>query len=741
MDIIVEKKDGRLVPFDGTKIVAAAKKSAERVMVTFTKEQNDWMVENVIKLVTLAGSNPVSVHSLHNYVEMSLASLDPNVEKSYKDYRNYKEKDAALWKRFSSKANSIMYLGSKENANANSQLVSTKRSLILNECNKELYKEFFLTKEEQEAIEDGYIYIHDMSARRDTMNCCLFDVATVIHGGFYMNNQWYNEPKTLDTFGDVCGDLILAAASQQYGGFTVPEIDKLMEPYAEKTYAISIRRYTSYGIDAATADAMALEDVTSQMKGCFQGWEYKFNTVSSSRGDYPFITFTYGLATGRFGKMASILCSETRMNGQGRKGAKKPVLFPKLVFLYDKNLHGENKPLRDVFLAAVRCSQKAMYPDYLSLTGQCNGVDTYGSVPYMYKHFGAVISPMGCRAFLSPWYERGGMYPADEGDKPVYVGRFNIGAVSLHLPMILQKARLEGKDFYNVLDHYLEMIRKLHLRTYDYLGQMKASSNPLAYCEGGFYLGHLKEDDRIEPLLDSATASFGITALNELQELYNGKSLVEDRSFALATMQHINDVVNRYKKEDGRLYAIYGTPAESLCGKQVEQFRMAYGIIPNVSDRPYVSNSFHVHVSEEISPSEKQDIEEEFFDYFLGGRIQYCRYFDNSNTLALVDLIERAMDHGFYEGVNMSLAMCEECGYHGLDMDECPRCHSKNITIMDRICGYLGFTRTGADSMNHRKILSDSTTKDILDTVNTHVSGESRMASHKMSEICDRKCM
>lgn len=217
---------------------------------------------------------------------------------------------------------------------------------------------------------------------------------------------------------------------------------------------------------------------------------------------------------------------EVHAKGQGKEGNKKPVLFPKLVFLYDENLHGEGCINEDVFEAGIECSSKTMYPDWLSLTGE-------GYVASMYKKYGRVVSPMGCRAFLSPWYEEGGMHPADESDKPVFVGRFNIGAVSLHLPMILAKSRQESKDFYEVLDYYLNMIRKIHQRTYDYLGEMKASTNPIQYCEGGFYGGHLKPTDKIKPLLKPMTASFGITALNELQELYNGKSLVEDGQFSL----------------------------------------------------------------------------------------------------------------------------------------------------------------------------------------------------------------
>mgnify|MGYP000800795747 FL=1 len=235
--------------------------------------------------------------------------------------------------------------------------------------------------------------------------------------------------------------------------------------------------------------------------------------------------------------------------------------------------------------------------------------------------------------------------------------------------MILAKSRQENRDFFEVLDYYLELIRKLHIRTYEYLGELRASTNPLAYCEGGFYGGHLKIHDKIKPVLKSATASFGITALNEFQQLYNKKSLVEDGAFAIKTMEYINMKVNEFKKEDGYLYAIYGTPAENLCGVQVQQFRKKYGIVENVSDRAYVSNSFHCHVTEDITPIEKQDLENRFWDLCNGGKIQYVKYPINYNKEAIKSLVRRAMNMGFYEGVNLSLAYCDDCGHEELSMD------------------------------------------------------------------------
>ena len=729
--MIVIKKDLTEEPFNDQKIVNAVNKSASRVMVTLSNEDYKKIIDLVWdELIAddIDEQEKCTVEDLHNAVEAALDEFNPKIAKSYKDYRNYKKEFIHMMDEVYTKSQAIRYIGDKSNANTDSALVATKRSLIFNELNKELYRKFFMTRDELQACKDGYIYVHDQSARLDTVNCCLFLVGEVMKGGFEMGNVWYNEPNSLDTAFDVMGDIILSAAAQNYGGFTVPQVDKILESYAEKSYQKYYKEYCLitkelYDSDLDFDEAKLLfiadkelhrladEYATNKVKRDFeQGWqgiEYKLNTVGSSRGDYPFVTMTFGLSTSKFGKMASITFLNVHKEGQGKDGNKKPVLFPKLVFLYDENLHGPGKVNEDVFNAGIECSMKTMYPDWLSLTGD-------GYVPSMYKKYGTVVSPMGCRAFLSPWYERGGMEPADKNDKAVFEGRFNLGVVSLHLPMILAKAQRESRDFYEVLDYYLEMIRGIHKRTYDYIGEMKASTNPIGYCEGGFYGGHLKPDEKIKSILKPMTLSFGITALNELQELYNRKSLVEDGQFAVEVMKHINKKIDEFKHEDGLLYAIYGTPAESLCGLQVEQFRKMYGIIPGVSDREYVSNSFHCGVWEDITPIEKQDLENRFWNLLNGGKIQYVRYPINYNREAVVTLVRRAMKLGYYEGVNLSLAYCDDCGHEELDMDVCPICGSTNLTKIDRMNGYLSYSR---------------------------VHGDTRLNKAKMVEISERKSM
>lgn len=704
--------------FQQEKIVNACKKAAARALDVISDQEYNQVCENVIKsIIQEYGSFDDVVHvpvaHMHEIVENVLSELHPKAGSAYRQYRNYKIDFVHMLDDVYKKSQSLQYVGDVSNANTDSTMVSTQRSLVYGQLNKNMYRKFFLNAEERQAVDDGYIYIHDLKDRLDTINCCLFDMGNVLSGGFEMGNQWYTEPKTLDVAFDVISDVAMSAASQQYGGFTIPRVDAILAPYAEKSYekyrAEYIQEFQNFAADehtlAVKAHDYAMKKVRRDMEQGFQSWEYRFNTVGSSRGDYPFVAISFGIDSSVFGQLVTEVALEVRKEGQGKAGHKRPVLFPKLTFLYDENLHGQGKELEYLFDKALECSSKTMYPDFLSLTGD-------GYIPSMYKKYGKVVSLMGCRASLSPWYERGGMHPADENDTPVFEGRFNLGVISLHLPMILAKAREENKDFYAVLAHYLEMIRNLHKKTFEYLANKKASTNPLGYTQGGFYHGTLQPDDKLGAFLRPMTMSYGITALQELQELYNGKSLVEDGQFALEVMKYINEYIDRIKEEDNILYACYGSPAESLCGLQIQQFRKKYGVIKNVSSREYVSNSFHCGVWEEITPIQKQDLEGRFWDYFNGGKIQYCRYPIDYNRKAQKTLIRRAMKKGFYEGCNLSLSYCDDCGYQQLEMTVCPKCGSIHITQIDRMNGYLGLTlRHGKSRYNHAKVVEISERK------------------------------
>ena len=720
----VKKRNGTFDSFNLDKILSGIDKSAQRSANFFrslTNEEkseftealyNSFHVANLPIKDETKGTSIIETRMIEKCISTVLGEMFPDIQVTYDSYNNWKSKYADAFCKVYSEIETMLLRGDRNNANTNSSYVSTKRCLGYNILNKELYQMNFMTPEELKECRDGYIYIHDMVARNDTFNCCLCDMKEILTNGFEMGDMDYTEASSLAVAFNVILAVIKSAAAQQYGGFTVPQIDKILGEYAQKSYDEYAKEYIEFAPHSAQikeiaikAHEYAMAKVRRDYEQGFQAMEYDLNTIGSSRGDYPFVTITFGLGKSQFERMATESVLKVRKNGQGRPGFKKIVLFPKLVFLYDKNLHGEGKELEYLFDAAIECSSKAMYPDYLSLTG-----DSY--VSEIYKKYGEVISPMGCRAFLSAWYERGGMYPADENDKPVFVGRANLGVVSLNLPMILQKSREEEKDFYEVLDYYLEMIRSIHKRTRAYLGKLKASCNPLMFCQGGLWGGHLKPDDCIAPILKSWTASFGVTALHETQMLYNGKRLTEDSTFVYEVMKYINNKVEEYKAEDGILYAIYGTPAESLALTQVLQFRKKYGYIKGVSDKDYFTNSFHCAVFEDITGPEKQDYEKKFWDLFNGGKIQYVRYPVDYNLGAIKSIVTRAMDMGFYEGVNLAKCYCEDCGYEQLEMDVCPCSGSRNITQIDRMNGYIGYTKIhGKSRYNQAKVVEISERK------------------------------
>ena len=704
------KRDGNLIYYSHGWVKKLIKVAANRVLVELSEDyliELEVMFGNELKKLE---KNIIPYEEWRQCMKRALA-LEPEILNAF--LAAHKEENADYYEEICDEMNKIVMDGDRSNGSIDSSLTSSKRALIVDAVEKITYKNYHLTEEQKQAFEDGYIYIHDMGHRRDSINCCLFDMNAVLDSGFEMGEMWYDEPQSLKEAFDVIASVALNGAAQIYGGFTIPQIDELLSKYAFKSYDLYMDEYVRAGIDSETANKLAKANIKADMRFGFYCLEEKFNSIISPRGDYPFITITFGLGTDEYSQLASQTALEVRREGHGKKGFKKPVLFPKLVFLFDKDLHSKGKKLYSLFQTAIWCSSKVMYPEYLSLTGE-NGI-----VSEVYKKYKKAISPMCCRAFLTKWFEKGGAEPVNENDEPIFVGRFNFGVVSLNLPMILQKSREENKDFFETLDYYLELSRQIHKSTYKFLCKKKAHTNPLAFMQGGLYGGNLNRDDTIEPLLKSATASYGFTALNELQRLFNGKSLVEDGEFALEVIRYINEKVEKFGKEDNIQYSVYGTPAESLCGRQVRKFREKYGIIENVSDRDFFSNSFHCHVSEDISPIEKQEYEVRFWDLANGGKIQYIRFTTPHNVEALEAIVLHAMELGLYEGINISLAYCNHCGFEwtndGTERPSlCPKCKSSEMTMIERMCGYIAFTK---------------------------VHGETRLNDAKMAEIKERICM
>ena len=702
----VIKKDGTVEQWDSSKIYSAIDKAAMRANYTEKKVEYDLVVDYVEWY--FRHDEEVTTADLHRVVIDALNKYAPEVGEAYQEYRDYKNTYAKAFEKVKEDADTVLLLGDRENANFDSSLVSTKGSLIKGYLTKELYKQFYLSKDELQASKEGTIYIHDL---RDmifgSFNCCLFDMGNVLKNGFSMSNVTYTEPTSVLSALQVIGDITLVATAQQFGGFTIPEIDKILLPYAKKTYNNAFNNFLyDFGMDRDAAEALACGVVTRELEQGFQSLELKLNTVPCSRGDFAFTTLTFGTwdimmddIDRDIMKLIGEVILDTRMKGHGGK----QVVFPKLVFLYDYDKIKEDEDHRELFEKAVECSSKCMYPDYLSLN--------HGAVAEIYKRTGAITSPMGCRAYLSEWHD------PDTGEA-ITVGRCNIGAVSLNLPLIYKKAKTLHTTFHAELYRQLEIIREFFLKRYDMIRHTKACTNPMCFCQGGQYKGNLKPEEEIGDLVQYMTASFGITALNELSILATGKTIAEDSTFANEVVDFIKDAVDHFKKEDGYLYALYGTPAESLCGTQAKQYHtycQYCGIEDEFEGLEYFTNSFHCHVSEDLTPFEKQDKEFKLFHKINGGHIQYVRVDNPENLKALESMIRRGMYMGFYQGINFDAAYCEDCGKHSTNVGStCPHCGSHNLSVISRVCGYLGYS---------------------------NVNGHSRMNDAKMAEIKDRKSM
>lgn len=421
----VTKRNGLSDTFSMEKILSGVDKSAQRSGPKFSKlteEEKETFVENLMSqfyIYDIKDGDTMATYFIEDKVSKVLGEMYPEIQKTYNSYNSWKSTYADSFCKVKSEIEDVYLRGDRSNANTDSQFVSTKRCIGYNIFNKELYQMNFMTPIELKECKDGYIYIHDMVARNDTHNCMLFRMEDVMKNGFEMGDMWYTEPNSLASAFNVMLATIKSAAAQQYGGFTVPRIDTLLAYYAQKSYEMYLTEEIEFAKSTMLASLPVMykntgetkEDYDEKLRNIknevkklceekaklkvrrdfeqgFQAMEYDLNTIGSSRGDYPFVTVTFGLDTSVFGKMATKLILEVRKNGEGKSGQKKIVAFPKLVFLYDENLHGEGKESYDLYQAALECESAAMYPDMLSLTGE-------GYVPSIYKKYGLAISPMG----------------------------------------------------------------------------------------------------------------------------------------------------------------------------------------------------------------------------------------------------------------------------------------------------------------------------------------------------------
>lgn len=470
-DIKVIKRSGSVEPYSSEKIKRGLKKASNRSIDKLRDCDIDdilWHIESHIRN-NFSNNNEIVVTTDDIYgiiTDKLLGYFSNNILQEYLSFNKYKDTYAESFDKVREFSESMLYVGDKENANKDTALNSTKQSVISEATMKELMRTFELEPEWVKAHDEGWIHIHDMGSKfLNGINCCLFDMGNLLRGGFEINGLVYREPKSVQTALNVMGDVTLSASGNQFGGFTIPEVDTILKPYAEKTYEKWLKYYSKeLGETNDTVEKLSKNRTLREIEKGYIGFETKINTISNSLGQTPFTTITFGMDTDYWAREISKIILKVRYDGIDKDGTT--VVFPKLVFLSRKEINRNvDSPNYDLYLQAVKTSKKRMYPDYLSLDGEDN------NLAEIYEESGKIVSPMGCRAYLGKFYH-------PETNEMVITGRNNIGAVSLNLPKIAIESNKDKEDFFKLIDKYSQMVWDIHDWSFEKIAKSKGSTNP-----------------------------------------------------------------------------------------------------------------------------------------------------------------------------------------------------------------------------------------------------------------------
>lgn len=693
MNTSVIKKDGvRVEPFDFVKIQRAVNLASDRVNVRLQDEDLKTLEKSIMERVE---NRVVPVAELHDIVIDGLALVNPKVAESYKSYRGYKINFNKTFSKIIDATRNLIDNGDKENANKNSTLISTKKELTSGIVSKHVALDYELPQDVAKAHKEGYLHVHDLTDEiYGSINCCLFDMESLLKNGYEINGVVNRQPNHLETALSVISDIILSASSQQFGGFTVPQIDTVLAPYVK----LGIEEYTE--LFAHTKNVYENEEAYLEwvenyvyerlLLHSFENmFDHRLNTINNSNGQTSFTTITFGLETTKEGRLVTKAILNARLKGIGKN--KITAIFPKLVFLHRAEINGNvDSPNYDLKQLGIECSMKRMYPDWLSLDE--------GYLGEIYDKYKKPIDPMGCRAFLSPYYKKGGVKPLDETDEPVFIGRGNCGAVSINLPRLAIESNGDLNVFFEKLDHYIDLALKKHVYKYNKLRGVKASSNPLFFCEGGCHI-KLDPNDTIEEAIKTFTWSIGYIGIDEVTRCLLNKGVHEDNSLGIRILEHLQNRIDQAKEETGLMLALYSTPSESLCYRFLLSDKEKFGVIKGVTDKEYYTNSYHVWVKERVSALDKQDVEKPMFDIAKGGRIVYNEFPHTKNKKAVEQCINYAMSLGLYYGFNIQLDTCCTCSHTGeFENKICTKCGSDDIISINRVCGYLGYSVVNKDT-------------------------------------------
>lgn len=685
------KRDGRIVDYDRQKIAVAIEKANRDVTgkEKATKEE----IKDIIEYIEGLGKKRILVEDIQDIIEEKL--MDMGKHKLAKEYIVYRY-NRALVRKSNTTDESILGLIrnenkelAEENSNKNTMLASTQRDYIAGEVSRDLTNRLLLPEKIVKAHQDGILHFHDADYFvQPIFNCCLVNIGDMLDKGTIMNGKLIESPKSFQVACIVMTQIIAAVASNQYGGLSVDM--KHLGKYLRKSYnkyKKQIEEKYKGKLSGSTIEELVETRVVHELESGVQTIQYQINTLMTTNGQTPFVTLFLHLEENDpyIKENAMIIEEILKQRIQGIKneaGVYVTPAFPKLVYVLDEHNCLKGGKYDYLTRLAVKCSAKRMYPDYISAKKMRENYE------------GNVFSPMGCRSFLSPWKDEKGNYK--------FEGRFNQGVVSINLPQVAIISEGNEEKFWKLLDERLELCKEaLMCRHYALLGTISDVS-PIHWQYGA--IARLQKGEKIDKLLYGgySTMSLGYIGIYEMTKLMKGVSHTtpEGREFALKVMKHLRETTDKWKKETNIGFALYGTPAESLCYKFARIDKEKFGTIEDVTDKGYYTNSYHVDVREKIDAFEKLTFESEFQKISSGGAISYVEIPNmQHNLIALETAVKYIYDNIQYAEFNTKSDYCQVCGFDGeiIINDnnewECPNCGNKDhnkMNVVRRTCGYLG---------------------------------------------------
>ena len=687
----VIKRDGSAVDFDKSKIITAINKANTEVRKKERATKED--IDSIIEFIISQNKRRMLVEDIQDIIEEKLMECEKyELAKRYIVYRY----NRALVRKANTTDESILKLIrnenkelAEENSNKNTVIASTQRDYIAGEVSRDLTRRVLLPEKITKANEEGILHFHDADYFvQPIFNCCLINIGDMLDNGTVMNGKLIESPKSFQVACTVTTQIIAAVASNQYGGQSVDmkHLGKYLRISKEKFRKEVIEQYRGKITDDVI-DGLVEQRLKYELRSGVQTIQYQINTLMTTNGQSPFVTLFLHLEEGDeyIEENAMIIEEVLRQRYQGIKNEKGVYItpaFPKLVYVLDEFNCLKGGKYDYLTKLAVKCSSKRMYPDYISAKKMRENYE------------GNVFSPMGCRSFLAPWKDKDGNYK--------FEGRFNQGVVSINLPQIGIIANGNEDKFWKLFDERLEICKEALMCRHNALKGITSDVSPIHWRYGA--IARLGKGEKIDDLLYGgySSISLGYIGIYELTKLMTGESHTTKvgHDFALKVMKHLNETVNRWKEETNIGFALYGTPAESLCYKFAKIDKERFGIIKDVTDKGYYTNSYHVDVREKIDAFEKLKFESEFQDLSRGGAISYVEIPNMQNNLkALEEVVKFIYDNIQYAEFNTKSDYCHVCGFDGeiiLNEQgewECPQCGNKDhskMNVVRRTCGYLG---------------------------------------------------